>query len=955
MPITVNDLQNLIYDPVKMQQLILSHTGSNSINDPTNPFVMLVESATVLSSAAAVETMSNLQKTYPSLATSEDDIYHHISDKELINIFSTPAETNLVFYLNIRDIKSNANYNNTLKFYETYIQSGTEIMVAGIPFTLLNDIHIKLYDTGAVFAEQITNNTYLANNSLGILPAGIISFQDGEPWLAIETTVKQLKLNTISKPVTTSEGFNITIKHTDSYHYSEVFYKNNATNGNWVSMGVSHSSEVINPDTPTMYISVLNGSVKYMLPDVYLLSGQVSGEIRIDLYETQGYLDLPIYKYQMAEYDVRLNTITSDPVKSTISNIAVYANSRDILNGGRDGYTFSELRQSVINNTLGHTTLPITTAQLARAASLYGFELFNILDLVTHRTFAASKNMDRYSSKLVYTKPDIFFNTVGVNISMLNDNANIIVSPTPNNADYVVIPSNTVFKEVNGIIKIVNDTELAMINGLSDVDIINYTNNNKLFFTPYYYILDTTTTAATDARVYDLDTPMLKDIRITGKNINTVERCNIGKYGLTKEPNGYILTIEVLSNAEFKATSTGLLRGQLTLPLFSGEELGHIDGVYDPATEMMKFSINTNFNLTTADQIELTNAIANISRPLTGLTNRSTIYLYTEDPSVNDNSNYLANAIVIPHASTITVLDGEDITIEFGRSVDFIWNKSFITYTNRKYQKQLADKPLVYKEDVYSVDPITGSAIQVVTDPITGTVSTTKTLLHAMGDPVLDTNGNPLYEYKKGDLVLDANGMPAIDTYSGIVRNTDILMIEYVFALANTTVYKNYLGIIKDTIKGWLFNNLKDINSKVLENTQVLYRSYKTAAPITISTESVNAVVSYSVKPVVIVYSTKPTYTIIELTNLKTEIGYLLHKHLDTSNINISRLKDDIITNVDSSIVSVKVENIDTYRNGEVFSIVDTTKRLTPNKILELNDSGELEVVYDIDLRVHRI
>jgi len=947
MAITITDLNPLVYDPARSQQMVLSNINNHQINEPTNPFIMLVEAATTLAAASAIETTATLRKMYPSLAADAADILPHVTDKEITNVFSYPSETNIVLYLSIRDIRSNGNYVSALGYFETIIPLGTVISVTNIPFTLLNDIHVKLYDTGVVFAEQLNSPELAANNSLGILPAGIVNFQDGEPWVAVETPIKQLNKNVIVKTVTAAEGFALKVKHTDKYYYSNVYFKNNATSNNWMPLTVSHSDIYINPAEPTVMILVLDNLVTYYIPDTYLISGQISGEIMVELYETLGYLDLPIYKYNMSEYIVKLNTVTSDPVKATINNITVFANSRDIVNGGKTGYTFEELRASVIYNTLGHEVLPVTTMQLAKSADKQGFELYKLLDMVTERVFVATRNVARYDSKLVYTRPDIFFNSVRIDTSTVT-NSKVIIADA-----YAMIPSGTVFEENNGIVTIVPDLELTALQSMGNQDLISDVNKRKLFFTPYYYVINTTDTAVIETRVYDLDSPALKDIRIIGKNTNMIERVNVGKYGIYKTDTGYDLVISILGSSEFDASNTNLLKGQLAISVASGTTMIYFEGIYDSSTKLMTFRIDSNFNINDTDLLEITNGLIDISRPTIDLSARGIITLFTTDTNLTDNTNYLVTDIHLPHNNLI-VFDQEEITITFGVPIPYIWNKLFTTYTDRKYLTYTNDKPLMYAKDVYEVDPITGSIITIVND-VNGVPQTVKTLLHAAGDPVLDNLGAPVYEYRAGDVILDSNSLPTIDLIGGVIRHADILMIGYEYMLASSTVGKNYLVAIRDTLNGWLLNSLETLNSTVLENTKLLYRSYKRAEPVEISVESVATKIPYTVKPRVIIYSARGNYTTTEMLNLQTEIGYLIHSYLDKQYINLAELKTEIISSVDSSIVSVRLENIESYRNSELFNIANPITRLAMGKVLNINSNNELVVNYDVTIKIHKI
>jgi len=959
MAITIKDLSPLIYDPTKMQQLVLNNISNFEIMDPTNPCVMLLEATTSIASASAAESLASIKKIYPSLASSNDDLLHHVSDKELQGLFSHPAETNLIIYLNARDLKNNGYApndpatGNPLGYVETVIPSGTEIIVTNIPFTILNDIVVKLYDTGVVFAEQGISPDPVAINSTGILAAGIVNFPDSEPWVMVEVLTKQVKKNIITRPVTVSEGFKLQVAHTDMYHYSEVFFRDTTTNNIWTKLINTHSDNYINPSIPTVFITVGDKLVIYEIPDVYLISGQVGGEIKIVMYETLGSLDLPIYKYPMSEYIVVPSQTPIDPANNvataTIANITMYANSRDTINGGTTGYTFPELKDAIINNTLGHEVLPITDSQLSRVAMTQGFEIYKIVDIITERIYSASRNIAKYDSDLVYAKPDVFFNTLSLETSSIN-NTTIIVD-----TNYIMVPSKTLFKEVNGIINILSDSEVTTLETLSDMALVTYLRTNNIFFTLYHYYIDTTSTDISATKVFDLDSPIMKNIRIIGKNTNIIPRANVGKYGIVRNSTGYKIVLTIITSKDLDNSNTNMIHGQLRIPTFDKGSYIDILGVYDPSLKTMTFDIATKFNILGDTTIGITNGISDIVSPFINISETATISIYTEDVGIVDSSNYYRSKIGISNnINNVTVIDVEDIVLVLGRSVKYIWNRMFITYTNNKYKKQLADKPKVYLTDIYEEDSVTGSTILIQTSA-SGVKSTYTNRLHVAGDPVLDGLGNPVYEYHKGDVILDSNQLPIIDVYSGVIRHLDMLMLEYEFLAANSLPATNYLNSIKDILNGWLFNDMAIINAKVLENTVALYKSYKKATPIDVNVGTSRVISPYKVMPVITLYSTSANYSTLEITNLQTTIGYILHDYLDRPSVNIAEIRTAILAAMDSSILSVKIDGLEISNNSEVFSMTNPSTRLTIDKNLELSTSDKLEVNYNVIVKVYPI
>ena len=948
MPLTALDLRPFIHDPARVQQLMLSNINNFQINEATNPFTMLLEGAGTLSAATAMEHAASLRFRYPSLAIDTNDILAHVNTKQLPNLYSNPATTHMIFYLSVDEMVANAYRNDAQKCYETVIPSGASVTVSNTDFTLFNDIRVKLYDNGSVFAEQITSTNPVANNSIGILTSGIVSFQDNSSWVAVETQLKQLSQVTVNRAVSAAEGFLLEILHNDTYHTTTASYKSANTNGSWNNIAISHSDVYIDPMSPTMSATPLTGKVTYVIPDVYLLSGQISGEVMVNLYTTRGQVDMPLHKYSMADYTVNLNLATTDPVKASIANITVYANSRDVVSGGTTGYTFQELRNSIIHNTLGNTTKPVTADQLSGAAAIDGFELYNVLDMVTSKVYAAARNIPAPTSALIYTKPDVFFNTVAVETNKIQ-NANIVTTPT-----YVMLPSNTLFREVNGVTTPLGDTDLSYLASLTQQGLINYLQSNNVFTNPYYYILDLTTTSEISSRVYDLDTPTLNNIKIVGTNTSVVERANVGQYGLIKTTSGYELLVTVIMNSELTNSATDLIKGQLTLPLFGGNAVASYQGVFDTATGMIKFVIPTTFEITKQDRLVISGAVTAVTNTEVDLATRGSIYIYTEDPNVISatTAKYL-NGEIYTSLNQYSVLDKEDIDIVFGRPITHLWDRLYITYNDNKYLKYINSVPAVYQHDVYDVDPATGSIIRVVTDPVSGVKSTTKTLLHAKGTQVLDANGNPVYQHKAGDIVLDSAGLPTIDTVGGVIRHVDILMLEYEYYAATATTQVNYLGLVKDTINGWLFTSVPNIANKALENTRVVYRSYKQSEPVACLVDSKKVVVPYNVKPTVTIYTTKTTFTTVEISILKSKIGQIIHKYLDLPHISMTDLKNEIISTVDSSIVTAKITGLEVTSDAEVFDVANNMTRLTLGKTLANNTNGELIVEYDITLLTH--
>lgn len=952
MELTREELQKYIYDPNMLQKIVLDNieTATNGeivISDPTSPFTMLLETAAVTSANAAIESKNIIRRKYPSLATKEDELYHHISDNELANMFAIPADTYIVFYVNILDLKTTGFRPTGASYVETTIPEGTEITILDTPLTLLNDIVVRLYDNDTIFVEQQQNENDIAFEDIGVIPATITTNNEGTPWIIFETRVKQVKKLVKNIAVSVAEGFNHIISSSDKYFYSEVSYKNSNTNDKYVKLEKSHNEEYIDPTIPTVFISVYGNEVLYRIPDLYLVDGGISGNVNIELYETKGNIYLPINKYTIEDFNIVLGNTGKNESASTSANIAILANSRSILEGGSNGMSLEELRHSIINNTKGDIDLPVTDYQLQRYANMSGYEIFKSLDVITERLYIATKSLPKVSSNLILAKQDVFFNTTQVILEDILTNTNINIQN-----DNFIIKSNTIFKEVNSIIKIVSNDELKYISSLNNIQKMEYLKVNKYFYTPYYYIINNDDMYST-SRVYDLDRPILEDLRIVGKNTTVNQRVNIDKFTILKTVSGYRLVFTVISNDEFKLLNPNLTGLQLKMSLKGTNSFVYFNAVRDISTGYYIVDINTDLFIDDDNYLDLLNGTSDIFNKRFNIDNYITVYIYTTDGSVVDNTNYLNDEINKEPNSDYVILSKEKLKVTFGRKVEYIWNRLYNTYTERKYLKYEYDIPLVYEEDVYEVDPETGSIYTCTT--VDGIPEITTNKLFSKGDYVLDDVSNQILKHKKGDVILDENQLPIINSGSGVIRFIDILMLEYEFRISNSNAYVNYKETTLDILHSYLFEDLPNLNNKLLENTKLLYKSYKSSKNVIVNINNVYYSMPYIVKPLVTLYVTnKVSLTNDEIELYKNTIGTVINNYLNNTVIKLDEIKKEIMTTIGDNVVAVKINNIDP-NNSEVITIRDKTTRLVLNKLLDLNKNNELIVKYDIEVIIQYV
>lgn len=949
MSITQEEMQQLIYDPslIQRRQLVMleeSLSGDYSITDASNPFNFVLESANATASAAIQECNNIIRKKYPSLANTKDDLYHHLSDAQLSNVFSYPAEVEINFFVSIIDLKDKGYRPNGANYVECTIPKYTKIEIVGVDLLTLNDINVKLYDNSSIFVEQqLNSDNLLAYSDVGTLSSTLYTSAEETPWIYFRTKVKQLSYITANKTIIASDGFQHIIATTDLFCSANVSY---TASGITKQLTVKYNDEYIDPLTPSVYLSPYVTNLLIRIPDVYLNNGTVSGVCRMDIYTTKGKLYIPINKYPTSDYSITLGATGTSNQTAVMKNIALLANSSGIINGGSNSVTDLELR-STIMHMLSSSTLPITSKQLENYANLQGYKVLLDTDVVTGRTFMALRSLPDMSSSLILAKQDVFFNTVRLILSEAN--TDFVVT----SGSYIIIKANTVFKVKNGITTVATKTEMDYLNNLPNVSLIEYLKTNKYYYTPFLYVLEVNETF-TSSRVYDLERPTMDNIRIINKNLTVNHRVNIDKYAIERHNNGWYIYLTLAPNAEFNNLDINSIKVQMKIKLYGSNSYIYFDSTYLEDTKMYRFSIESNMLLDENDTLTITNGTSELYTKKIELSVTPEFFIMSKDPLASDPSKFLSNEIYNNSSTNWTVFSKETIEIVLGIRLTYIYNKLYNVYTDRKYKTYQYDLPMVYEEDVFELDE--NGCPCVCNEAEDGEEHEMLfNILHKKGEQVLDEEGNPVYKFRKGDTVLDEEGNPIVDTQSGVVRYIDILQLEYEFLLANTPAYENYREAVIDVLHQYTTTDMENLADSLLENTDIYYKSYKTAKDVAVLVNSVPENISYLCTPSVTLYlSTTTALTSSDLDNYKNILGTIISKHLDNATIKVEDIKTDIKAELGSLVAGIKIENLDT-KNSEVIIVKNENVKLSLNKTLYIDANNNYIVKYNIDLNIQYV
>lgn len=955
MAISNDEMKKFMYDPARMQRYILqqvetSTKGKVEFTDATNPFVLAIEVAANTAANTIIEMRNVVRKKYPDLANTTDDLYHHITDTELLNIYSTPSEALLMFYVNIISLTNeNGGYRPEGENYvETTIPTGTEIKIYGHTFTLLNNIVVKLYDNGTTFVEQQLSDNSLAYDNISILDSKIVTDKDSGSWIVFNTLVKQVKRHIVDNPITPTQGFTETISIENKFCYAEVYYSSSATGNKKVKLQKAISDEYLNATVPTAVILPYNKDIIVKIPDIYLLSGDISGVCHIELYETRGQLYLPLTAVLPTDIEVTLGDTGQNLSTASSANVGIMVLANTIVNGGKNGLSTTELRESIINNLLGNSNLPITEKQLEQVGVYNGYSIFKDEDVITGRVYSGMKALPDLSSETdksstIQAKADVFFNSVKLVISEVAKSRFVSVY---NNS--LVVKSGTIFKDNNGVVEIVTETQYEALKKMSQVMLIEHLKANTYYYTPYTYVIEGDETFSS-SRAYSLDIPEIEGVRILSKNDVIKPKANIEMYAVIKTDKGYRIILTVIHNDDYNIIEDKHKYLQLKLPLYNGTGYVYINSTYDVRSRRYSFDLETNFVVDDNDMIDLQNGTSNTSTKRIKLTLDATIYTIITDKNTIDPNGYLLGEIDTTGKEYAVVVTKETLTLKLGKKLDNLYNKLYNVYNEHKYVTHKETVYDTYDQDEYERKGPTGSMFSCFEDE-NGEYKLKWHRIHKKGDYKYDKNGDKVIKYKKGDPVIGKDGNPTINTEAGIIRHVDMLLLEYAYMATDNANYIAYREDIVKTLDTYIFVEVPKLNSMFLENTKLLYKSFLSNAQVTIMVNSQLATIPSVVTPKVLLYLKNTTSVTSDTVDVfRMEIGIIINKHLQGTTIILEDIKNEIKAKLGETVGGVKLTGIG-IDNDEVINIYNPQSRLCLGKLLDLNSNNELIVKYNITI-----
>lgn len=723
--------------------------GQIRLVDPTNPVAFTIESGVMMATAGMVEMEAAMRRLYPSLSQTTDDLYPHMSDVDYIGRFSTPARcSSFILFFKLSDIKREAVAVGDTGISRIVIPRHTEITIAGAKFTFQYPINIDVMPYGGLViyydVEKPSPIQVLSTNSVDWRVTRV----GEDEFLILSLPLMQFAIKSVYATLDNTTGFTKSYAFDNEFYYCRAFMKDPST-AKWIEIKTTHTEQVYDPTTPTVALQANANALAVTVPQIYFNRDLISDSLRLDIYTSQGPMDVQLDRYSPDAFAVKWLDHDEDDVSIYVAPLSLISGtcySIGTVSGGAHALTFAQLRDRVMSNATGANNNPITAAQLEAALNSLDYELVLDKDTITSRVWKASRLLPAPSLQGSVTAANCAIRMFQSNLDDLID------LPTTywNGAGRLVIKPETVFRNVNGIVSIVPQSEVNALLGLSVESRVAELNATKYLYTPFHYVMDVT--GYTFAlRPYSLERPEIPSKFFIQNNSTLGLDVSIDRYEIAVSPDndGYYITIQTKSGESFKALDLdgGQIQVQASFLPAGATDRAVIVGVDLGATEdgerIYKFFIQSNHDINANHEMILESFHQYDATPQSIPTPLSFdldfVFIVKNYQPLGTMTTDM-DQLILPYELTgVPVYFGvvhERLSIKLGDYLSGLWQRARSVIGEEQYARYPNDVYLYADKNVFERNP--DGSIKVTYDALLPPPGIVNTVIFYTGDPVLE-------------------------------------------------------------------------------------------------------------------------------------------------------------------------------------------------------------------------
>ena len=923
--------------------------GGTAYVNPTHPAVLNLEMAAALAAGNIQSAIADLRVQYPALAEDWAALYTHMSDTEFLDRFAKAGTATFYFAFQIDQLRQAAVYDTKETVKKAIIPKDTRVTVDGVSFTLLYPVVLRLYPNGVL---QVSYDV-TEDNPLQALDKNIIPIEPRDNgWVFFPVEIPQYYIGSSMFSIGKSYNFKKSITYSDSFAAARVFFKNEATQSQWVEMAVTYTDQVFSPRTPTAVLKPMGGQLEVAIPAVYTTNGSVSGSIRVDVYTTRGDQTMDLSSYTEDKFDLQMKPIDAErdsndyTLAATQASIRVF--SKAVSTGGRAELSFEATRGRTINNSVGERSLPITDNQLDGTITDAGFDIVRHIDTLTDLVFLATRRLPTPSQPKLVSPANIGVITYNASVPAMQGHSKVRV-----NGSRMTVLSKALWRSDNAIVTLVSDQELQALSQLTDTEYLYRVNNDHYYYTPFYYVLDTTN-GESDLRCYALDQPTARDLRFLAQNQSLQLFVNTGNYALVKTTTGYTFRIQTSSGNYYKAMPVGAIGVQLAFYPAGENRLVYLNGVIETTLDsgeyIWRFDIESNHDLDENNLLCVTNAQAEGVTDYKAWIDLSTeFHLLHYTTSVTqlfepDATDALLGKFMLPNGAV--GLAHEKLTVVLGAALSNLWRRTRPYYTDTIYRRHEVDIPDTWEEDVFEADA-SGATFTIVDGELV------YNYLHRKGDPKLDQEGEPILKYKAGDVVYDEFGKPVADTSYSVIQQVDLMVVDGKYLFSDDLVTQQYRAEIEAVLYNWITERITAIQARTIGGSQVYFYPKTTLGSVQVLAENniedyIDAEQSFQLD----LYVSKGVMNNAAIKeSLRVASVKVLDSFIAQRRINMTVIRDQLKLLYGSTVNAFDIRGLGGARDYQILEIKSDHTKLCLAKELQRQADRSLIVIDSVDVQ----
>lgn len=787
---------NLLQSPSAIQPIVLEELenrllGGEVLEDGNNVCTFLLEMNSSLVATAISAVNNTFPTLYPVRAGKTDDLYKHMSTWDYVNLFSTPASTEVGIFMDVDYLIENAVVMNNN--YKKVIIPATSIFhIANYTFGLYYPIEIRInrhtHEILVVHSTSVDNPLFmLTQNTIKheIRQAG------GILGLYITVPVYQFTRTLIEETVDSTAGFIKEYIHNDKFYALRAFIEKD--DGSWEETEQTLSYDIYDPYKVTGKLSIIpeRNSVSLNIPQIYFDRNMVSSKLKIEMYSTRGELDIDISGIDPETYSMTLGTpVFEDDLKfMTILNHMPTLRiipSTGRISGGGNGYGFEELRNRVINDSF-YSDVLISNDELTKHFADIGFSVTKYIDSITDRMYYCRKALTNNNKELIGAADiPIYLSRAMVDA----DDISTIVNHSSGTA--VTIRPDTIFKYNKDLHRAMplTDSQLIALTNMSDTELVDYMNDSDNLYTvtPFHIRLEMSDKYPL-AHTYDLNKPSLVRNEFVWEDTSMFSQLSFGNITiehLNQGVGGYHCTFKAYpsANLKYKMDQGTIDQPDATVPepitpeddiivlIVIGDryQTAHYKETLPNGAMSFEFTVDTSYRITREHKFSC-NSFAKENGDNSGefeLEETFTIIgLLDSTKLLGESSTGSGIPVNIPSThSGYTPMSAHEITLNFGTLISEVYNAVDVTYTDTELARYPYDMFAKYTEHRFTRD-VNGAPIYTI---VAGEVVLQYD--HKLGDWIFEFDDASIVhqaiDVTTGDTVLNIYNVSGIEVGHGL-------------------------------------------------------------------------------------------------------------------------------------------------------------------------------------------